>query len=86
MRRLDIEALFRHSIEPAGFIFVARELQCVQNAVKIYDANFKVCIGWRTRNRQPFFGQRMNLPEVSFDPRTTNVLTRLRSRIASKRL
>jgi hypothetical protein len=64
MRRLDIEALFRHSIEPAGTIFVARELQCVQKAVKIYDANFKVCIGWRTRNRQPFFGQRMNTRHI----------------------
>ena len=48
VRPLDIEALFRHSIEPAGFIFVAWELQCVENAVKIYDADFKVCVGWRT--------------------------------------
>ena len=48
MRRLDIEALLRHSIEPADFIFVAREFQCVENAVKIYDADFKICVGWGT--------------------------------------
>jgi hypothetical protein len=59
MRRLDVDAFLRRRINPFGSELATGKYQCVDSTI-IHHADLKVGIGWRNRNGQPFFGQRMN--------------------------
>jgi hypothetical protein len=59
MRRLDVDALFSGSIDPFSPVLSAWKYQRV-NFIAVYDADFKVGVGWRVWNWQPLFGLRVS--------------------------
>jgi hypothetical protein len=56
MRRHNVDALFRLGINPISFVSADWKYQCMDSSAAVYDAHFKIGVGWCNRHWQPFFG------------------------------